>query len=173
MIHEGVEAFLLGQSKTIPVEAAQFAAVIKETKKNDPLVEHQIGFDQNWGSVGWSNAWGKSVIDAGYLKGRIAHINEWKSGKVYDDHADQRRLYGTLGPLIWPDVDEINITTCYFDQGIKKKLTLTHEHMKDIRDDFSRRVYFMELDDVLAPRPSWLCKWCDFSRTKDGPCKNG
>jgi len=173
MIHEGVEDFLHDRAKTVPVEAVGFFTHIAEVKTHRPKIEHKIGFDQNWKPIGWEDAWGRSVIDAGYMKKRHAQIQEWKSGKIYDDHADQRRLYATLAYLVWPDIDRATIKTYYFDQGQIKTVTIEPEHVEAIQDDFSQRVYFMHIDDVYAPRPSWACSYCDYSKLKGGPCRKG
>ena len=173
MIHEGVEAFLLGKAETIPREAADFWDIIKEVKKHKPKIEHKIGFCQNWKAVAWEDAWGRSVIDAGYKVGKEAIVPEWKSGKIYEDHADQRRLYATLAYLVWPDIKKSTAKTYYFDQKTIKSCEVLPEHVEEITTGFSQRVYFMHTDDEYAPRPTWSCAYCDYSRLKGGPCKKG
>ena len=172
-IHEGVENYLHRRVETVPAPAAAFFSIIAEVREHKPKIEHKIGFDKNWQPAPWDDAWGRSVIDAGYCAKSEVHIQEWKSGKIYDDHADQRRLYSTLGSLVWPAAKSFTIRTYYFDQGVIKKLTITADDMEAIKDDFSRRVYFMEIDDECAPRPSWSCNFCDYSRLKGGVCKRG
>jgi len=173
MIHEGVENYLHGRAETVPVEAVNFWEIIKEVKSHRPKIEHKVAFDHSWKSVGWEDGWGRSVLDAAYCKKNHAHIQEWKSGKIYDDHADQRRLYATLGFVVWPEAEKVTIHTYYFDQGVKKGLTIEPEHVEDIVADFSRRAYFMEIDEEFAPRPSWSCNYCDYSRVKGGKCRKG
>ena len=172
-IHTGIEDFLHRKSEEIPAPALSFTAMITEVREHRPKIEHKIGFDQNWKPAPWEDAWGRSVLDGCYHKENTNHVQEWKSGKVYDDHTDQRKLYAVLSFLVWPNAEQAIAKTYYFDQGFTKKVTIEPGHVEDIVDDFSRRVYFMETDDVCAPRPSWSCNYCDYSRLKGGPCRKG
>jgi hypothetical protein len=99
-------------------------------------------------------------------------VQEWKSGKIYDDHEDQRNLYGVGAIGMW-DVPEAVVTTYYIDQRKQMTLRLTRPQAKLVGWRFAERVEAMGRDRHLNPRPGYYCRWCNFSRFKNGPCKVG
>ena len=112
-------------------------------------------------------------MDSAYIEGNRVEVQEWKTGKIYDDHADQRKLYLLGSSVLWPAAQVYHIQSYYFDQDKKKKLELTHEELADVRRDFTSRLTIMENDDIMAPRPGFYCAWCGYSKYKGGPCRAG
>ena len=172
-IHQGVEDYLHHKTEAMPPEVVDFEHIIAEVRTFKPQIEHKISFDMNWELTPWSGAWGKSVVDSLYLAKQAVELQEWKSGKIYNDHQDQRKLYAALGLLLHPTADKATIRTYYFDQKKLIKLELVRDDTQEIFDEFSQRVYFMTTDDEMAPRPGWYCQFCPYSRYKGGKCKLG
>lgn len=171
--HQTMEDFLLGKSKILHEVVEPFRHVLKAVKRKDPFVEFKIAVNRNWQLVPWDVSYGRSVIDSAYIEGNRVEIQEWKTGKMYDDHAEQRKLYLVFAGIQWPAAHDYHIQSYYFDLGKKKGLEMTKEELKDVRADFSARIQIMEGDDIMSPRPGHYCGWCAFSRYKGGPCKKG
>lgn len=175
-IHGSIEAVLLGQSADLHPAARTISAVISEVKEKAPLVEFKLAFSRHFEAVvDWrsSDAWFRMVLDAGYLDGKVAYIPEWKSGKVWDDHKDQRRLYAIGALAQWPEAETAMVTTYYLDQGKKVSVLVDRPQGTMLVGQFNERLEKMENERHFAPRPGNYCRWCDFSRYRGGPCRVG
>jgi len=174
-IHASVENFLLGKAKTVHEAAADYMGLFKELKSHKPLIEEKIAISDSWDVVPWAAGWGRMVIDSYYVEKKAVVMQEWKSGKMYDDHEDQRNLYGTVTMLKHPETKTATVRTIYLDLGKAVKVEYTRDHVEDIIEDFDRRINFLKVDDEMSPRPGWYCRFCPFSRmsSSGGPCKIG
>jgi CRISPR/Cas system-associated exonuclease Cas4 (RecB family) len=175
MIHEGIENFLTKKTNMLPPEAQSINVVAHIVREKDAVIEHRIAFDRHFKKVvPWKDptAWFRMVLDAAYLEDRIAQIQEWKSGKVWEDHKDQRRLYA-IGAMGEWDVDYASVTTYYTDQRSKLSILVDRGQCTMLVGQFNIRLEKMENEKHFAPRPGRYCRWCDFSRYKGGPCRVG
>jgi hypothetical protein len=96
-----------------------------------------------------------------------------KTGKQYDSHWDQLFLYGTglLSAYTWANRAHLgNIYTDVPKQPIRD-FFLTKDEVPAKQIEYDRRVDRMFNDDLLMPQPGIYCRWCNFSRSKGGPCK--
>jgi CRISPR/Cas system-associated exonuclease Cas4 (RecB family) len=171
-IHESIENFLNG-GKELHEVATPYKHVFKEIRAHDPFVEEKVAFTAKWKLAPWDDCWGRAAIDSAYIYGNRVEVQEWKTGKMYDDHAEQRALYLLLAMVKWPAGQVYRHQTYYLDLGKKKSLEVTKDELIGAREDFTARVTIMASDDVLAARPGPYCGYCNFSRYKGGPCKAG
>jgi hypothetical protein len=171
--HASIEDVLNKVSRKLPVHMQPFRHVIEKVRSEDPFVEMQVGFDRDWKWADFQNGWGRGVIDSAYINGDEVHVQEWKTGRIYDEHEQQRRLYLLAACVQWPAARLYEIQTYYFDQGVKKRMSLLKSDMPPLRKNFTHRVTVMEKDDIMAPRPGMHCRWCPYSKTKGGPCRKG
>jgi CRISPR/Cas system-associated exonuclease Cas4 (RecB family) len=174
-LHSSAEGYLLRQKTTIAAPLVSLLPVLKVVRDSKPHIELKIAFNHDFEKVvDWKDkkAWFRMVLDSAYVEPTEAHVQEWKSGKEYDDHEDQRNLYavGALG--MWP-VKYANVTTYYMDLRKKKTLRLDRPQAKLAGWRFAERVEAMGRDKHLTPRPGYYCRWCPFSRFVGGPCKVG
>lgn len=175
-LHASAEAYLLGTKTTIRKELVPIVQVLKLTKKMAPLVEHKLAFTRGLEkTVDWKSdqAWFRMVLDAAYLDGSTAYVQEWKSGKMYDDHLAQRQLYGIGAFHVWPKVETVIAKTHYLDLGQTASVALTRKNATLLTWHFNERLEQMERDKRFGPRPGIYCRWCPFSRYKGGPCRAG
>lgn len=175
-IHASIENYMLGKAgvEGLHESVTQYSGMFAGIKAKKPHIEEKLAISASWGIVPWAEGWGRLVVDSYYVEKREIIVQEWKSGKVYDDHEDQRRLYGAVLYQLYPDAKRAEVKTIYTDQGKALKLELLPEDVPEIIQDFDRRVDFLVSDNELAPRPGWYCsRFCSFSRMKGGPCKVG
>jgi hypothetical protein len=171
--HKTIENFLESKSDHLHEAIDPYMHVLTELKAHEPHVELQIAVNQNWEPADWRHCWGRGGLDAVYTDGPDVSIYEWKTGKMYADHDDQRRLYFLLAAAKWPHVMDFKIQSYYFDLGDKKTLEMTREELGPVREDFNARIHIMTSDDIMAPRPGYYCRWCDYAKSKGGPCRFG
>lgn len=172
-IHASIEGNLKGEKTTLHRAATYLFPIVREAKANNARVEHKIAFNRAFKLVKWKDplAYFRLVIDSWFVSNATAHIQEWKSGKMYDDHADQRAIYGMGAILSNPVVDNAVVTTHYLD--LKKDsapLLMDTRQATLTAQALAERVARLEREKLFVPRPGYYCSWCPYSRHKGGPC---
>lgn len=154
----------------------KYKAVLDQFRNHengDRWAEKQMAFDDDWSLSGRTapNTRCIMVLDATRCSKSVLHVGEWKSGKPKQTHADQRKLYALGGLRRWM-VDEVIVTTYYFeDTAPPDRLVVKHTAEQKLKDLWRGRVEQMENDQIRAPKPGNDCMWCDFAKTKGGPCQ--
>lgn len=139
------------------------------------IPEVKIALTEDWRSVEWKDpaAWVRGVIDAIHCDKNEVRMGEWKTGKVYDDHVNQRRLYLVLALSAYPEIPKARIETIYADQDHAQEDILLRENLAVEQAYWKDAVVPMLTDTFFSPRPGGHCRWCAFSRDKGGPCLAG
>lgn len=134
--------------------------------------EMKIALNAEWQPVEWKDptAWVRGVIDAFHCTAAEINMGEWKTGKVYDDHVNQRRLYLVLALCAFPEVKKAKIETIYADQDHAQSSELAREELLSEQTHWKTAVQPMLKDTFFSPRPGTHCRWCAFSKEKGGPC---
>jgi PD-(D/E)XK nuclease superfamily len=134
--------------------------------------EVKLAVNNKWEKVEWDSpdAWLRSVIDSILPVTHLA-MGEWKSGKVWDDHADQRDLYTVMALSCYTNAESASIKTIYLDQGIAVEHALKRADLAARQADWTERFTEMEKDTFFSPRPGRQCSWCAFSSRRAGPCR--
>lgn len=174
-IHQSIDNYCLEQTEQlhpdIHEQYGQFIWNIRNDFTCKP--EHKFAFDVNWKKVAYKSpkAWVRGKLDLLAVAEDEVVIYEWKTGKVYDDHIQQRYLYGLVGLLLFPQIPEVEVQGVYFDQGDHPPVDTYHRDGLDfMKEEWSTRFRLIEEDEIHATNPSYLCKFCDFSKAKGGPC---
>jgi hypothetical protein len=68
-------------------------------------------------------------------------------------------------------VEKINTKLWYVDQGIEVVETYERDVHETQIKQWNKAAKPLLSDRAFAPKPSSLCRWCDFSVAKQGPCK--
>ena len=134
--------------------------------------EYNLKLDREWKAVLSGDYWYHGVIDLlAFPEPGLAHIRDWKTGKIYPDHDQQKELYSLAVFCAFPETQEIQTFFDYLDLG--KTITRTfHPHMIDpAKERWSARVARMEAATEFMPMPGYACRWCNYSQSKGGPCR--
>jgi CRISPR/Cas system-associated exonuclease Cas4 (RecB family) len=147
------------------------------------FVEVPIYFTKQWEDTikGHPNRWGMAVFDAVRVGGdwrvsddphaTVISIAEWKSGKPKDDHKEQRSLYALAGFARWIEPVEVRVTTYYVENTAPPaRLTVKRSAEEKLQKLWNGRVEQLTEDEIMAPRPGYYCRWCDYSKERGGPC---
>ena len=178
-IHDSVEQYILGapvstlhgaiKSKFIPIFEE-----IKNHENGDRYCEKKLGFDSDWAVCAptQTNRACVAILDAvRFTNDGTAVVYEWKSGKPKDTHADQRKLYALSSFLHWK-AKRAEVTTYYLeDTGAPQRTVIEAKGAETLKSLWNTRTTQMQRDEFCAPRPSYGCNWCDFSKKKGGPCR--
>jgi len=150
----------------------------RDHENGDRYVEHRLGFDDEWYLCGGisKKAACIGVLDAVRFDGKVLHIGEWKSGSPKDTHSDQRKLYALFGLRKWNinRLEEVRVTTYYLEgTADPARLVVKPTAEQKLRDLWQGRVEQMQKDTICAPKPNEGCRWCDYAKSKGGPCAFG
>ena len=141
--------------------------------KNGELhTEYKVAFDGKWNRTlpEASTVRFVGVFDAVLHRPGEVEIGEWKTGKPKDTHADQRRLYTLMAFRTW-GVERVTATTYYFDNTSEPaRLTAKASSVTKLIKIWDDRARQMEADTFWPPRPGFYCRWCDYAKSKGGPC---
>jgi hypothetical protein len=191
-IHDSVEKYILGadaselhsavHKKYIPVFDA-----LRNHPNGERYTEKKMAFDSEWFLTAPTSKFAAciAVLDAVRVGGDrygenvdedlgVVRIYEWKSGKPKDTHVDQRRLYAMFGWRAWI-ASRVEATTFYLeDTSPPQKLVMKDQGgYNRMRVLWEGRIHEMRTNEICAPRPGFYCRFCDFAKSKGGPCQFG
>ena len=177
------ENFLKGALRTLPAELKPLGEDFKFLKKQKTkFVEEQWGFDREWLPVAWNDwdrCWLRVKVDVGYVDGHVVHIRDAKTGKMREEKNEedllQLDLYVAAGATQFPDAKQFTSQLLYTDMGVrfpeKAPVTVSRAAALKRQAEWNKRVKPMFNDRKFVARPGFYCRWCDFSKSKGGPCK--
>lgn len=176
-IHNSVEQFMLGNNERLHDDIhssfGQWLYSIRETTNTQP--ELKFTLDKDWNFINHNSK--EDTYVTGFIdlctdeEDDNVHIYEWKTGRVYDSHIEQRFLYGTIGLLLFPKCNSVTVHGVYFDQKKSPPPNTYHQETLDYSiETWDKRFSKVEQDEDYNPNPNFLCKYCDFSKDKGGPC---
>ena len=172
-LHNAIEDVLLGKREDLPKEIEHYLDFVTGLKDMGAQPELPFAFDSAWQSVEFDDP---TAEIRGYLDSLLAHdeltIHEWKSGKVYDEHVTQRNLYGLAGLLLYPKYDKVRVITTYLDQGEHNETTYHAAMLQTYKWIWSGYIKKTKPPQPYPMRPSWKCRFCQFSKRSGGLCPN-
>ena len=180
-IHASVESYVASgdpavlhgaiKSKYIPIFDE-----IRNHENGDRYCEKKLGFDADWAVCAptQTNRACVAILDAArFTNDGTAVVYEWKSGKPKDTHSDQRKLYALASFLHW-NARRAEVTTYYLeDTEVPQRTVIEVSGAEKLKSLWNDRIAQMQRDEFCAPRPSFGCTFCDFSKKKGGPCRLG
>lgn len=159
-IHSKAEQYLLGNISGMPRELQKFTTEFKNLKKYEAIPEEQLTLDKHWQPVpdGWSDprTWLRAKTDA-----RIGNFTvDFKSGRKYDKHEDQARLYSNILMQYHPEFDTVEVEFWYLDSGDTGSYEFFRSDLGDDIDHWERRVSKLFKEKHWLPMENRWCKWC-------------
>lgn len=191
-IHKMAENYVLGNLRTLPTELRafkeEFAKLKKlyKTKKLPLSVEGDLAFTKDWDSTAWNDwqgAWVRIKIDCEHFEApNLLVVTDYKTGKMDErntaEYMLQLQLYAVSGLVRFSHIKDIVVQPriLYLDHGVEfppagEQVQYTLKDLKGLIKDWGKRVAPMFADKRFAPKPNYGCKWCFFSKAKNGNCK--
>lgn len=177
-IHDKAEQYLLGNTHIYPHELQKVAghAMMLKAKKAEPEVK--IAVREDWTPTDYEadDVYFRAIVDVTYHTidpdYKIVHIEDWKTGQQYPEHAVQLDTYVAVAAANHPDADEFRTRLIYIDQGvITPPKKITKNRIEGMRIMLAGRVANAERDTIFPTKPGSQCRWCDYSKKKGGPCQ--
>jgi len=176
-IHLQCENYLLGKIKIYPPSVQKVSGHLMTLKAKDAIPELKMAVNDKWEAVDYKapDAYFRGIIDVHYEAedGATVHIEDFKTGQVYDSHPKQMETYVALVAAHYPKATQFITRLVYIDQGVVTPAKITSvERLKPIRLLLDGAIANAEADTIFPTRPGNGCKWCDYSKRFGGPCPN-
>lgn len=171
-LHKCVEDKLkLGVS--LPAELSHYDTWLESMRGPNCYPEHKVAVNRKWEVCGFEDpdAYIRSVVDLKYVVPQEIVNYDWKTGKMYDDHLDQKKLYAPMVFAEHPEVYSVRSIHVYLDLGRNVEVQFHRDEMPALREGWDRRIAALENDFDFIPSPGYHCKWCPYSRLVGGPCR--
>lgn len=149
---------------------------VRALPKADKIVEEQWGFTKGWKGTGWfgKDTWWRVILDVGVIYAdNTAEVIDWKTGKKYDTNEDQMSQFAVAIVARFPHVTHVSTRLAYLDTGQEEIAEFSSRDVPKLKAEFEKRVAAMTGDHTFPMRPNDKCKWCNFSKSKGGPCRFG
>jgi len=173
-IHAQGERYLLGELKIYPPEFQRVSGHLMGLKAKKATPELKLAVTDKWEPCDYKdpNAYLRGIIDVLYLEGENLHIEDFKTGQIYDSHPVQMENYVAIASAHYPQAAVFVTRLIYVDQGMVTSPKRTEAHrLKPIRMLMDGRIKNAEDDTIFPTTPGQKCKWCDYSRKYGGPCQ--
>lgn len=172
--HRHIEEFLTGKSEALPNEINFYTQYLTQLKGKEIYPEYTICLDREWRAVRPDDGsrWYKGILD---LKVRSSEteaiVIDWKTGKIYPEHEDQKSIYSLAVFCEDPSVLRVRAIHVYLDLGKNTEAIYDRQQMHELRAKWDSRILKLENEKEWIPNPSFKCRYCAFSRGNGGPCR--
>lgn len=173
-IHKLAEAYVSGTMSVMPEELKLFEDQFVELREAEPYTEDTWAFTSAWDETKW-NDWNKCAVrikvDAACIDKDTLYVIDYKTGKKRDGYDEQLSLYALGGFLKFPKVKTVETQLWYLDSGDQVIDSYSMSETKALMSTWNKRVIPLLSDTTFKPKPSNGCRFCNFSKSKGGPCK--
>jgi len=174
LMHENIESYLNGWTQELAPETMAWKDALDALRAKDYKAEQALGFDSGWTKLpDWfdKRTWLRVKMDAAYTEDGKGKAIDFKSGKYRIPSTEQIELYAIGLHAVHPTLTEVSAEFWFLDTGEIYERTYSGEELIKLRAKYERAVAPMYVEEQWAPQPSSECRWCPYSKTKDGPCK--
>ena len=172
-IHERADKYFKGQLSMYPYEFQRVSGHLMLLKAKKAMSEQKLGVREDWSpcDFGDKETYFRAIVDIVYNEPGVCHVEDHKTGQVYDSHPKQMLDYVAIAAAHFP-AEEYHTRLIYVDQGIVTKPKITEANkIKPIRLMLDGRIKNAETDTIFPTRSGSHCSWCDYSNRYGGPCK--
>lgn len=172
-LHKYIEDFVR-EGIALPPDLDFYATWLASMRGPGAYPEHKIAVNDKWQLCGWEDpdAYMRSVVDLKYVLDPKHVVNyDWKSGKIYDDHVDQKELYAVMVSAEHPEALTIQSIHVYVDLNKNTDRTYHRDQIPALQQKWDKRIAVVKGDEQYMPSPGFHCTWCGYSRKVGGPCR--
>jgi hypothetical protein len=100
----------------------------------------------------------------------VVYVYDWKTGRIYDDHSDQRELYALQAFAKYPEAKKVQAEHVYLDSNERRAMLYHRFEIDAIQKRWDLRFKKLEEATEFPYNPQPGCQWCPYSQAKGGPC---
>lgn len=175
-IHSLAEELVKGNIQGIPNELKKFNRHFKALMKCPTHTEQSLCIDRDWHAVDPTQdkekIWLLAKIDVtAFHPDQVMTVVDYKTGKVYPTHEEQAEVYAAVVAGNY-ETSLIDTEMWYIDSGLVKTWSYDDDTVwDDLVPKWTERGLQMESTKKYPLGKEPNCHWCNFHRSKGGPCK--
>lgn len=129
------------------------------------LVEQKMAIKQDFSATDWKarDAWFRGIADVIKIKGRVALVVDWKTGKLKDE-SQQLALMAACVFAHHPEVEKIRSEFIWLKEDATTRADFARNDMVGVWNNLLPRVSHLQQaheKQEFPPKPGFLCKnWC-------------
>jgi hypothetical protein len=167
MLHKHL-ANAIGGKAELPPSFSHLQPWVDRATGNDPdrvLVEQQLAITEEFGPTDWfgKDAWFRGIADVIKIKGQVAAVMDWKTGKIKEDGV-QLALMAACVFAHHPEIQSIRTEFIWLKEDATSRCDFQRSGMPAIWNDVMPRVRSLEhahANTEFPAKPGYLCrKWC-------------
>jgi len=172
-----------GTKDTVSVNLEPIKAELIAMRKAKARTEQEWAFDRQWNPVDWRDwdrAWlrVKTDICADTIDPPTVDIIDLKTGKVHDEHKQQRSIYAMAGLRLvqigalagGSKKVELTARHVYVDTGQSATETYGMKNLEPLKREWLTRIERMMKDTTYPTKTGNHCRWCRYAKSAGGPC---
>ncbi len=184
-VHKSAEAHITAPGRKAPPiipELKGAADRLNLFRKMKAMAELEWAFNRDWRPTSWfgQDAWLRIKVDvcAEQADPPLVHITDWKTGKVYEEHKQQRSLYALgglqmteLGLLLDGAKDaKVLAEHVYTDTGFAATEEFAMKDLGRLKREWTSRIKTMMSDTRYPAKVGFHCRYCRYRKSNGGPC---
>lgn len=183
-VHKAAETHIncSGKPPVLIPELKSVKTKLDMFRKLKAKAELEWAFTKQYLPTSWfgRDAWLRIKVDvcAEQKDPPLIQITDWKTGKIYDEHKQQRSLYALgglqlveLGQLAGGSKDaKVIAEHAYTDTTQTATEEYTMKDLKPLKNEWASRIKQMMNDTKYPAKPGYHCRWCKFRASNGGPC---
>lgn len=180
-LHKVIEDYFNGERDgVLPPEILKYKAWFDMLRTHEFYQENKLAMLEGWLPCSWDDTavWWKGVLDLKVLSGNGAWVFDWKTGKVYPDHIDQKELYAIATFVAHPEVEYLEAWHVYLDfDGKDTKKIYDRKDLSWLIPKWNAKLtpYMQALERyvpeeaemMFVTNPTYLCDYCPYQKN---PC---
>jgi hypothetical protein len=171
-----------GKMPKLEPELGRLRPLLRTLRDAKASVELNWAFNNLWHPTGWfaKDCWVRVKTDAcaDTKEPPTVTIVDYKTGKVYDDHKQQRSLYALAGLQLvqigqlagGSKTTKLTAQHVYVDTTQTATEEFTLKDLKPLKREWEARTKQMLEDTQFPVKEGPHCRWCRFAKSRGGPC---
>lgn len=171
-IHAHFEHCLRDCEYHLPNEFSYYNDFVTTLREHKAQAEVEISLNKEWRLIQpWDDVWVVSVLDVSLIEDTVGRNYDWKTGKIYPEHGDQRELYSLLQFCAYPQLERVIGMHVYVDLRQNRTSEYIRDDVPALKAKWEEKAHYLFEDEIFPPNPSFACTSCEYSRYNGGPCR--
>lgn len=173
--HSHLESVVRDGAQIDPAIVRKEVGIVREIAASPvpKYAEEKWGFTGEWEVTAYGKAKLRVIIDVRLDYGDAVEVVDWKTGSKRSESIDQMSLSATATFHRFPFVDTVTTRLVYVEKGGQTIKDHRRADLGEVTNMWGGRFAQVYNERDWLATPNEWCRFCDFSKSKGGPCRYG